>query len=55
MPTKRAPAVKSKSIELKVKKQGRPVSAMTRVAGKRIGASQRAEQARSQKRRDSKR
>ncbi|MFP2924575.1 hypothetical protein ACLESO_05040 [Pyxidicoccus sp. 3LG] len=35
------------------KKQGNPVSKMTLVAGRRIGGALRAEQARQQKRRDS--
>jgi hypothetical protein len=39
----------------KPKKQGNPVSKVTLVAGKRIGGAQRAEQARQQKRRDTRR
>ncbi|WP_434383332.1 hypothetical protein [Melittangium boletus] len=35
------------------KKQGNPVSKMTQVAGRRIGGALRAEQARQQKRKDS--
>jgi len=37
---------------IKPKKMGNPVSKVTLVAGKRIGGAQRAEQARQQKRRD---
>ena len=37
------------------KKMGNPVSKMTQVAGKRIGGALRAEQARQQKRRDTRR
>jgi hypothetical protein len=55
MATKRAPLIASLSYKQKTRKQGRPVSQMTRVAGKRIAGAQRAEQARGQKRRDSKR
>ena len=40
---------------LKPKKMGNPVSKMTQVAGKRIGGALRAEQARQQKRRDTRR
>ena len=39
----------------KPKKQGNPVSKMTQVAGRRIGGALRAEQARQQKRRDTRR
>lgn len=55
MAHKQAPPIKSLAFQIKTKKQGHPVSAMTKAAGKRIGSSQRAEQARNQKRRDSKR
>ncbi|MFL5349244.1 MAG: hypothetical protein ACJ8AT_30970 [Hyalangium sp.] len=40
---------------IKPKNVGNPVSKVTLVAGKRIGGAQRAEQARQQKRRDTKR
>ncbi|WP_257463350.1 hypothetical protein [Archangium lipolyticum] len=39
----------------KPKKMGNPVSKMTQVAGRRIGGALRAEQARQQKRRDTRR
>jgi len=40
---------------IRPKKMGNPVSKMTQVAGKRIGGALRAEQARQQKRRDTRR
>ena len=53
--TKRPAHLQLLDFQRKTKKQGHPVSAMTRAASKRIGGSQRAEQARTQKRRDAKR
>lgn len=46
---------KPKPFPFQLRKQGHPVSKATLVAGRRIAGSQRAEQARQQKRRDSKR
>ena len=45
----------SNSRPIKPKKMGNPVSKMTLVAGRRIGGALRAEQARQQKRRDTRR
>ncbi|MGA9521974.1 MAG: hypothetical protein WBV82_10945 [Myxococcaceae bacterium] len=47
-------SLKTNARQLKPKRQGNPVSKMTKVAGRRAGGALRAEQARQQKRRDRK-
>lgn len=55
MKDKSPPKPKSTWRPIQPKKLGNPVSKMTQVAGRRIGGALRAEQARQQKRRDTKR
>lgn len=55
MKNPRNPFHLSNSKSIKPKRMGNPVSKMTQVAGRRIGGALRAEQARQQKRRDTRR
>jgi hypothetical protein len=55
MKNKNFPGAMSSWQPVKLKKMGNPVSKVTQVAGKRIGGALRAENARQQKRRDTRR